>query len=208
MKTRKSSLTPKLLKNWWIDALLGLISILAVLSSLYFLAFPVSGYQGGRNPTYQQVVIFDRQSWDIIHTWAGVGMILIALWHILIHWDWITGTAKRTWQVLIGKRKGFGRRLTYNILLDAIVAVSFIICAVSGIYFLFFVGHGSLGQIVFFDRTTWDLIHTWSGVVMTISAILHFVLHWKWVVRITTKMFRRHHTTSQYAMMNSELDRA
>lgn len=208
MKTSKSSLTPKLCQNWLIDALLGLSAILTVLSSLYFLAFPVSGYQGGRNPYYQQVLIFDRQSWDIIHTWAGVGMILIALWHILIHWGWITGTAKRVWRVMIGKRVGFGRRLTYNILLDAVVALSFVVCAVTGIYFLFFVHHGSLGQNVLFDRTTWDLIHTWSGVVMTISAILHFVLHWKWVVRITTKMFGRHHTTSQYVMMNSKLDQA
>ncbi|MDT8382517.1 MAG: hypothetical protein RQ728_09740 [Brevefilum sp.] len=40
----KSNLTPKLRQNWWIDAILGLSAVIAILSSLYFLAFPVGGY--------------------------------------------------------------------------------------------------------------------------------------------------------------------
>ncbi len=189
MKQRKSSLTPKLHQNWWIDTLLGFGALVAVLSSLYFLAFPVSGYQGGRNPYYNLVVVFSRHTWDIIHTWSGVVMILAAVLHIAIHWDWITKTASRTWQVMIGKRKPFGSRLTYNIFLDATVAVCFVICAISGIYFLFFTGSQAETPLFIFNKVTWDLIHTWSGVIMTIAAILHFVLHWRWVTNITAKMF-------------------
>jgi len=123
MKKRRTSLTPKLRQNWWIDALLAFGSVIAVLSSLYFLAFPAGGFQGGRNPYYDLVVIFSRQTWDIIHTWSGAAMILAALVHIIIHWGWITGTIKRSWQVFRKKRDGFGPRLTYNILLDATIAV-------------------------------------------------------------------------------------
>ena len=133
----KSKLTPKLRQNWWIDVILGLSAVIAILSSLYFLAYPVGGYQGGRNPYYNIRVIFDRHTWDMLHTWTGVLMIMAALLHIIIHWSWITGTANRTWQVITRKRKSFAPRLTYNIFLDALIGISFLICAVSGIFFLF-----------------------------------------------------------------------
>lgn len=195
MQRRKSTLTPKLRQNWWIDMLLGVSAVLTVVSGIYFLVFPVGGYQGGRNPYYGIDIIFSRQTWDILHTWVGAAMIVAALVHILIHWTWITGTINRTWQVLIGKRKKFGLRLTYNILLDAVVAISFLVCSVSGIYFMYFAPSGSNSQPFIFDGKTWDLIHTWSGVVFVTGAILHFVLHWKWVTNITKKIFGSHHTS-------------
>jgi len=120
-----------------------------------------------------------------------VAMILAAMIHIIIHWGWITSTITRTWHVMTGRRKGFGLRLTYNILLDAVIALSFLVCTISGIYFMYFAPRGSISQPFIFNGTTWDMIHTWSGVLMVISAILHFTLHWKWVTNITRKLFRK-----------------
>lgn len=189
MRKNRSTLSPKLRHNWWIDAVLGISAVLATVSSLYFLAFPVGGYQGGRNPYYDLTVIFSRQTWGILHTWFGVGMILAAVIHIIIHWKWITGTISRTWHVVIGRRKGFGLRLTYNIILDVVVALSFLVCAVSGVYLMSGTSPGFTNETFIFNRVTWDLIHTWSGVLMIVSAVLHFVLHWKWVANITGKLF-------------------
>jgi len=186
MKKRKSTLTKKLRHNWWIDAALGIGAVVAILSSIYFLVYPNSGYQGGRNPAYNQVVIFSKTNWDLIHTWSGALMVMAALIHIIIHWNWITGTISRVWQVITGKRKGFGFRLTYNIFLDATIAISFLVCAVSGIYFMFNTASGPS-----IAKTTWDMIHTWSGVVFVLTATLHIVLHWKWITNITGKMFHR-----------------
>lgn len=188
MKKRRSTLTPKLKKNWWIDASLGITAVLAVLSSIYFLIYPVSGYQGGRNPFYNKTLIFSKTTWDLLHTWTGVLMIFAALVHIIIHWNWIIGTISRTWQVLTNKRDGFGARLTYNIVLDSVIAACFILCSISGIYFLFNVGSGPNTTVFLFTKTTWDMIHTWSGVIMTIGAMLHIVLHWDWITNITSKM--------------------
>ncbi len=185
----KSTLTPKLRNNWLIDAALGLGTLIAILTGLYFLVFPVGGYQGGRNPYYDIVLLFDRQTWDLLHTWGSVVMILAALVHMVIHWHWLTGTAGRVWKVIVGKRKGFGLRLSYNILLDAVLALSFLVCMISGLYFLIFTSGGPEAPILLFDKITWDMIHTWSGVFLTFSAVLHFVLHWKWVVNITRKIF-------------------
>jgi cytochrome b subunit of formate dehydrogenase len=188
MRKKRTTLSPKLRQNWWIDAALGISAVLAIASSLYFLAFPVGGYQGGRNPYYDLTVIFNRKTWSILHIWFGLGMILAAVIHIIIHWKWITGTMKRTWHVVTGKRKKFGLRLTYNIFLDAVVAVSFLVCAVSGLLLMFDTSPGFTNEVFIVDRVTWDLVHTWSGVLMVISAVLHFVLHWKWVTNITEKM--------------------
>lgn len=186
MKKRKSTLTNKLRHNWWIDLFLGLGALIAILSGIYFLAYPNSGYQGGRNPAYNQVVIFSRTAWDLIHTWGGTLMIMAALIHIVIHWNWIAGTTGRIWRVITGKQNGFGIRLTYNILLDATLAISFLVCSISGVYFMFNTAGGPS-----INKTTWDMIHTWSGVIFTLTAILHIVLHWKWITNITGKMFGR-----------------
>lgn len=203
MKVQKSILSPKLRHNWWIDAILGISALVAILSSLYFLAFPISGYQGGRNPYYGIEIILDRHGWDFLHTWSGVAMILAALIHIVIHWGWITSTAKRTLEVIIGKRKSFGNRLTYNIILDAIIGLSFLICAFSSFYFLFLPSSSPSGQVFIFNKTTWDLIHTWSGIVMTMTAILHLTLHWKWVTNITGKMFTNRKKSSPSSRTSS-----
>lgn len=188
---KKSNLTPKLRQNWWIDVVLGISALFAILSSIYFLIYPDGGYHGGRNPYYNIRMIFDRYTWDLLHTWSGVLMIMAALLHIIIHWGWITGTINRTWQVITRKRKSFGLRLTYNILLDAIIAVSFIICMISSIVFLVYPDGGQSSTTIILGRYTWDMLHTWSGVVMTITAILHFALHWKWIVNITGKIFSK-----------------
>jgi hypothetical protein len=206
MKTKKSTLTPKLRQNWWIDAALGIGAVVAILSSLYFLAYPVSGFQGGRNPQYDLRVILDRTEWDVLHTWSGVLMIFAALVHIIIHWDWIIGTAQRSWQVVTGKRNKFAGRLTYNIVLDLVTALSFIICALSSVYFLVLPASGPIGQVVIFNKATWDLIHTWSGIVFTMTAVLHFVLHWKWVSNITKKMFGSLFKKSQINESSPDLD--
>ena len=189
MKKKQSALTPRLRQNWWIDALLGLTAFLALASSLYFLAFPDGGYQGRRNPYYDLVVIFSRHTWDLLHTWSGAAVIFAALIHIVIHWSWIMGTLRRSWEVITGKRSSFGARLTYNILLDLTIAISFLLCAISGVMFIVFPAGGPEGSLWLLEKTVWDLLHTWSGVLMTIAAILHFVLHWKWVTNITRKMF-------------------
>jgi hypothetical protein len=203
MKKRKSALTPKLRQNWWIDILLGVGAVLALFSSIYFLVYPVSGYQGGRNPDYGKVLVFSRTAWDLIHTWSGVMMISAALLHVIIHWKWITGTVARTWQVITRKRDGFGFRLTYNILLDATIAICFIFCSITGIYFMFNVGSGPNAESFLFSKTTWDMLHTWSGVSLSIAAILHVVLHWKWIKNITSKMFgsRRMKSNSGQAVL-------
>jgi hypothetical protein len=67
---------------------------------------------------------------------------------------------------------------------------------VSGVYFLFAPSGGFQGGRnpgwdpgFLFSRTTWDLIHTWSGVVLSVAAVVHFAIHWRWVKNVTVRFF-------------------
>jgi hypothetical protein len=187
IKPRVSSQTRR---NWIMDALLFGGALTVVLSGVYFLFLPVGGYQGGRNPFYGIKVIFERQTWDLIHTWGGVAMILAALVHLALHWDWVASMSKRIFRQLIGRGNALNRRGQFNILINILVAASFSLAALSGIYFLFFPGghQTSADTILLLSRTTWDLIHTWSAVVLIIAAIIHFAIHWQWVVKVSRKL--------------------
>lgn len=176
-------------KNWWVDAALFGSAFVAILSGIYFLFLPTGGFQGGRNPLYNIQVLFDRHTWDDLHTWGGVAMIVATIIHLGIHWLWVVSMARRTWKEVTGQCGCMNLRGRINLILNVIVALSFVVTAVSGVYFLFATGgRWAADPLILFPRTTWDLIHTWAGVLLTVAAIIHFVIHWKWVTKVTRKM--------------------
>jgi cytochrome b subunit of formate dehydrogenase len=76
------------------------------------------------------------------------------------------------------------------------MGLSFLLAALSGVYFLFFPGgHAATDPLIVFTRTTWDLIHTWSGVVLIAAAILHFAIHWNWIAKVTRNLLVPAHGT-------------
>jgi hypothetical protein len=176
-------------KNWWVDASLFGSAIIAALSGIYFLFLPSGGYRGGRNLLYNVQVLFTRQTWDDLHTWGGVAMIAVAIIHLAIHWSWVVNMARRTFNELTGKCGGMNARGRWNLILNIVVGLSFLFTALSGLYFLFVPGgRGATDPMILFTRTTWDLIHTWAGVLLIIAAVTHFAIHWKWMTKVTGNM--------------------
>jgi drug/metabolite transporter (DMT)-like permease len=183
-------------RNWLIDAAVFLGGILAALSGIYFLFLPSGGFQGGRNPMYGVTILFSRHAWEDVHTWGGVLMMAAILVHFAVHWKWVKMMGSRAKNSLMnreGKMSGF---VKFNVAINTLIGVSFMVCALSGVYFLFapsggFQGGSNAGWDPNFllSRTTWDLIHTWSGVVMIVAAVVHFWIHWRWVKNVTRKLF-------------------
>jgi uncharacterized membrane protein len=180
-----------------INASVFLGGLIAALSGIYFLFIPSGGYQGGRNALYGLRILFERNTWDDVHTWGGVIMIGAAVIHVAIHWDWITMMAKRMVSAILRKGTHMSKGAVVNLIVDSLIAVGFILTAISGIYFLFaptggFQGGQNLGWDpgFLFSRTTWDLIHTWGGVVMIAAAVVHFVIHWRWIKNVTARFFK------------------
>ena len=127
-------------RNWLVDAALAVGAVVAILTGIYFLFLPSGGYQGGRNPMYGITILFDRHTWDDLHTWGGVAMIAAAVVHFTLHWSWVANTAKRMWKAMTGKGALMNRRGYFNVVIDLVVAVSFALAALSGVYFLFVPG--------------------------------------------------------------------
>jgi cytochrome b subunit of formate dehydrogenase len=182
--------------NWLIDLVVFVGGILAGLSGVYFLYLPSGGYEGGRNPMYGVTILWDRHSWSDLHAWGGILMIAAIAIHFAIHWQWVKRIARRTVSALSSGGDKLSKGARFNVAIDLLVAVSFLICAVTGIYFLFapsggFQGGRNLGWDpgFLFSRTTWDLIHTWSGVVLGVAAVVHFAIHWRWVKNVTARFF-------------------
>lgn len=176
-------------KNWLIDLALFSSAIIAALSGIYFLFLPSGGFQGGRNPFYNVQILFSRHTWDDLHTWGSIAMIVAAIIHLVIHWPWVISMSRRIWKELTGQCGSMNWRGRWNLILNVVVAISFVLTAISGVYFLFVPGgQQAVDPMILFTRTTWDLIHTWAGTAFIAAAIMHFAIHWKWVTKVTRKM--------------------
>lgn len=194
--TKASSISWQTRKNWLIDFAVFSGALLAILSGIYFLYLPSGGYQGGRNPMYNITILFTRHTWSDVHTWGGLLMIVAVAIHFAIHWRWVIMMARRMVGVLRRRGTRFSRGAKINLFVDVIIALAFLVTAVSGIYFLFVPGGHQAGLSaasntdILFTRLTWDLVHTWAAVTMTAAAMLHFAIHWRWVVNVTRRFFQ------------------
>lgn len=190
------SISRKTRINWLLDAGVFVSAIFAGLSGVYFLLFPTGGYQGGRNFWYGVTVIFDRHTWDDIHTWSSVAVIIAIVIHLAYHWQWVKSMSLKVVRSFGPRRTSMSRGGKINLLVNILIGISFLLTALSGIYLLFapsggFQGGGNTGWDpgFIFSRTVWDLIHAWSGVVLMIAAMLHFVIHWRWILNVTARFF-------------------
>jgi hypothetical protein len=52
-------------------------------------------------------------------------------------------------------------------------------------------GGGGLGELTFWElsKHTWIDIHDWVAIVLVALVVIHIVLHWKWIARMTKKFF-------------------
>jgi hypothetical protein len=177
-------------RNWQVDLGLFLAALGASLTGIYFLILPVGGYQGGRNPFYGITFLFERETWDSLHTWTGVAMIAAAFIHLVLHWSWIAGSAKRVSSEVFRRSKQLSHKSRINIAVDLIVAIGFFMTAFSGIYFL--LGPAGFPSRSFpqfiFNAQTWDLIHTWGFVAMASGAMVHIALHWNWIAIVSARL--------------------
>jgi hypothetical protein len=182
--------------NWLLDAAVFLSAVAAGLSGIYFLYFPSGGFQGGRNPGYGATLLFDRHTWSDVHTWGSIAMILAVAIHLAYHWYWVKSMALKIVKAFRQGTSGLSRGGKVNLIVNLLIGLSFILTAATGMYFLFLPSGGFQGGAnpawdpgFLFSRTTWDLIHTWSGVAMIVAAMFHFVIHWRWIRNVTARFF-------------------
>jgi hypothetical protein len=184
-----SPLSKRLWTNWLIDATLLIAAIIASLSGIYFLFLPVGGFQGGRNPFYGIHVLFERHTWEELHTWGGLAMIGIAAIHLVIHWRWVISIIRRMGKALTEGRSVMSRGAWLNLGLNLVMGISFLLTAVSGVAFLLPTDQ-AWANIVhrLLSPIGWDLMHTWAGVVLIAASALHLDVHRGWILKTTRRV--------------------
>lgn len=184
----RTTVSPQTRQNWWIDAVVFGSALIAALSGVYFLFLP-----SGSTSAW---VLFARDTWSDLHTWGGIVMIVAVIVHFTLHWNWVSMMAKKIARLARAGGPRLSRGARINVLIDLVIAISFALTAITGIYFLLAPSGGYQGGRntnwdpgFLFSRTTWDIIHTWAGVTLILAAELHFAIHWRWIKKVTAKMF-------------------
>ena len=189
MKTNKL-ISKATRKRYLMDFVMFILFIGVMTSSLYFLYVP-GGYQGGRNPRFNMSIIFDRETWEEIHIWTSMILSAILFIHILLHAKWIKDVFFKCIQLWKKSVRTRNRMRLLNILDDRISAVFFIICLFSGLVLFFIPGGKGTAYIEFLSitRDVWKGIHTWSGIGMLAGVIVHLIIHWGWIKKVSGKLF-------------------
>ncbi len=80
-----------------------------------------------------------------------------------------------------------------NYIIDALMAIAFLVSAVTGLIMFFFlpggVRQGGYQEFLGIIKHSWSTVHVWSGIVMILLVIIHVVLHWGWIVCMTKEIF-------------------
>ena len=84
------------------------------------------------------------------------------------------------------------KKAMLNYWVDAATGIAFLLCAVTGIVFLFpgavHTAVGAMPSILLLPATWWHAVHDWSGVAMVAGTALHLVLHAKWIAVMTRRV--------------------
>jgi hypothetical protein len=89
------------------------------------------------------------------------------------------------------------RKATRNYILALVMAVFALFQGISG-FVLWVVlphgggymgGRGTDGTFIW-SRDSWINIHDWTAVALVIIVLVHVILHWGWIVRMTRSYFR------------------
>jgi hypothetical protein len=82
--------------NYPLDVVIGLAFALSGATGIAFLLMGSGSYQGRRNPNFKTALWgLSRGTWDDLHTWTSLVMIVGVLVHLVLHWRWIVCVTKK-----------------------------------------------------------------------------------------------------------------
>lgn len=109
-----------------------------------------------------------------VHEWLSLAIILPALFHLIINWDWVVHALSR----LLGKLRAVSRA---NLLVDAVLFVSAVTVMLSG--FMVSQSIASALGVTVVPALAWHVAHSFSAKLSIILMVVHLGLHWRWVLR-------------------------
>ena len=116
-----------------------------------------------------------------IHEWLGLGLGLVLLVHLTLHWDWVIRTTTRL------RRPRGPDKLIWVVNLALLLAMT--LCVTSGILIsrvaLPYVGLDPLGG------PFWMRLHNLTAEVTLGLVPVHVALRWRWIAAVGRRMLSR-----------------
>jgi len=159
---RCTEMTNKTKHNFWLDVII-FVSLL-ITTSTGFLLWLVIPHQ--LNVAF---LGFASSVWIATHICFGVAGLTSIVMHIVLHWDWLKALRGRS-------LRGMPEKLRANRVVDRIIWIAFIATNVFGVMAWALHFGDDVYAVSFTDR-----LHVVFGIAWTIFAIVHLVLHWKWI---------------------------
>jgi len=112
-----------------------------------------------------------------IHEWLGIGLGVVLLVHLTLHWDWVIRTTRKLF-----RRAG---RERFVWLVNLLLLLSMTLCIGSGIL-ISEVALPGLG-ITLPARSFWRQMHGTTATLTLILVPVHAALRWRWVVGVARR---------------------
>ena len=112
-----------------------------------------------------------------IHEWLGIGLGMVLLVHLTLHWDWVVRTTRKL------LRRGGRERFVW--LVNLLLLVSMTLCVASGIL-ISEVALSKLG-ITLPASSFWRQIHDTTATLTLILVPVHAALRWRWIAGVARR---------------------
>ncbi len=103
---------------------IALVAMLALVGTGLLMRYTLPPGSGG-----QAVWGLGRHDWGGIHFWIAVGLIVLMVVHVTLHWTWVCGTARR---VGVGEARTGARRNPRRDNLIGLAFLTFLVVALGG----------------------------------------------------------------------------
>ena len=110
------------------------------------------------------------------HQWLGVGIGILALYHLLIHWKWVLSVTRRFFGPTSGQS-----RLYYFI--DWSLMFSGTVIGVSGLLISTWL------NIDLANYLLWKNLHVYSSIAGLAVTLIKIGTHWRWIVKTASQHF-------------------
>jgi Domain of unknown function (DUF4405) len=113
-----------------------------------------------------------------LHEWLGLGLGLVLLVHLTLHWDWVIRTTRRMFT-----RRGRDRFIW---LVNLLLLTAMTLCVASGIL-ISSVALPALGLHPA-GNDFWDGMHTSTATFTVVLVPVHAALRWRWIVSVARRL--------------------
>lgn len=113
-----------------------------------------------------------------LHQWLGVGVCVLAVYHLLIHWPWVKSVAAR----FTSKTSSQARQY---FLLDLLLGIGFLTMLVTGLVI------STWFNLSLDNFYAWKNVHVIASIGSLSVLLIKIGLHWRWIASTTRKVFAR-----------------